>query len=102
GGKGGGGGEGKSGGPIDGGRAKKSFGRNADEEELAAVYEYPTPLPGSRSAPPGGWETGRPGPVERASGARDNQPPPIYLIRNAISRSRERSHDMRHRRLGEL
>ena len=37
----------KSCGPIDVGRATKSFGRNADEEELAAVYEYLTHLPGS-------------------------------------------------------
>jgi len=37
----------KSCGPIDVGRATKSFGRNADEEEPAAVYEYLTDLPGS-------------------------------------------------------
>jgi len=33
--------------PIDVGRAAKSFGRNADDEELATVYEYPTHLPSS-------------------------------------------------------
>jgi hypothetical protein len=33
--------------PIDVGRATKSFGRKADDEELAAVYEYLTHLPGS-------------------------------------------------------
>jgi hypothetical protein len=37
----------KSHGPIDVGRAAKSFGRNADDEELATVYEYPTHLPSS-------------------------------------------------------
>jgi hypothetical protein len=37
----------KSCGPIDVGRATKSFGRNADDEELATIYEYLTHLPGS-------------------------------------------------------
>ena len=33
--------------PIDVGRAAKGFGRNADDEELSTVYEYPTHLPSS-------------------------------------------------------
>jgi len=37
----------KSCGPIDVGRATKSFGRNADDEELATNYEYLTHLPSS-------------------------------------------------------
>ena len=79
---------------MDVGRATKSFGRDADDEELATIYEYLTHLPSFRSALPWRGETVRAGPVERASGARDNQPPPTYLIRNAISRSSERGHTM--------
>jgi len=37
----------KSHGPIDVGRATKSFGRNADDEELATIYEHLTHLPSS-------------------------------------------------------
>ena len=83
---------------MDVGRATKSFGRNADDEELATIYEYLTHLPQFLIRAPVALRNS----ARRScrKGVRGSGQPTSAALPHPqcnIAVERERSHDVRHR-----